>query len=134
MGKGNREYKTVLQDALDAATRSWTATDTLYASLCAAGIGAGSWLSVETNPQGLLSLAILVVALSASWIMLIRRYRRKIKKLLADLKKVNIDNDDLHRYYESTSCEFAKERRDYLAPAVPLLAVTAWAIIFVCYN
>jgi hypothetical protein len=69
MCEGNREYKTVLQDALDAATRSWTATDTLYASLCAAGIGAGSWLSVETNPQGLLSLAILVVALSASWIM-----------------------------------------------------------------
>jgi hypothetical protein len=100
--------------------------------LCAAGIGAGSWLLKDGNSEGILSLAILVIALSASWIVLIRRYRRKIIKILTDLKEIDGDDDKLREYYERTSCEFDKDKRDYLAPLVPLLAVTAWAVILLC--
>lgn len=124
------EYRQVLRDAITQANRSWTATDTLYASLCAAGIGAGSWLLKDSNTMGLLSLSIMVLALSGSWIVLIRRYRRKLKSLLERVQKAAEPGSELEDYFRQARADFGKDGRDFLAPVVPVFVVSVWAGIY----
>jgi Flp pilus assembly protein TadB len=71
------------KDALTAANNSWTETDKLYLSVCSAVIAAAALFG--HTPKAVAFVGILVLLLSINWMLLIKRYRRKIIAALGEL-------------------------------------------------
>jgi len=121
----------VLQDAIKAANASWTETDKLYISVCSAlvavatlfGRSSAGWQFSMTLLGGL------VLLLSITWILLIRRYLRIVRTALKRLA-AEYAGSSLGTYFNEEHERYEKDRRDYLVAIVVFLM----GVIMIVYS
>lgn len=127
----DRDLVEVLRDAIKAANASWTETDKLYMSVCTAlvavatlfGRSSGGWQAPMTL------LGVLVLLLSVTWMLLIRRYLRIVETALERLAN-EYDGSSLGTYFKEEHEHYKKDLRDYLVAAVVFLM----ALVMIFYS
>ena len=121
----------VYRDAIKAASSSWSETDKLYVSVCAALIsltgifgwdksGSRIWMEIA-GP--------LLIALAINWLILISHYRDQILCSLKELSKGR-ECSEIRKFFDNEHNRVHGYRKyDYFIPVVVLLTAVSLLII-----
>lgn len=112
----------VHHDALRAANASWSETDKLYVSVCSALVALAAIFgrSASGSSVSMAFVGVLVLLLSTNWMLLIKRYRRKILAALEGLA-IEYKGSKVGDYFDGEQRRFAGDRNDYSIAVVVLL-------------
>ena len=118
------------RDAIKTANSSWSETDKLYVSVCTAlialaaifGTGSTTWMIIA---------AFLLLFLAVNWMILIHRYRGKIRNSLKALS-AGQDSREIKQYFDNEYNRVSKDPSDYLIAIVVLAA--ALALFWIVYS
>jgi len=105
----------VHRDAVKDANSSWSETDKLYVSVCSALVALAAiygwdkpWSKVST-----IFVGVLLLWLALNWTLLINRYRKKIRRSLETLCRVQ-DDPEIREHFCAEQKRFRRDRLDYL--------------------
>ena len=112
------------------ANSSWSDTDKLYVSVCAALVASAAIFggSVTPPPLSISLVGILLGILACNWWILIGRYREKIASALDGLQK-QYGNTKTGEHYRQSRARFEQDRHDYRI----VMVVSVLAALIIIY-
>jgi hypothetical protein len=132
-GNPDQSLAEVHSDAMTAANNSWTETDKLYVSVCSALIALAALFGRSafglSPPRSVALVGILALLLSVNWMLLIKRYRRKICTALEGLA-LKHDVASVRDYYEKERQRFRHDWNGYVIAII----VCALSSIMIAYG